>query len=112
MKKVSPALISRISMLALAGIVISSCGGSQSALDAAGIQSQRLENLWWLFFAICTFVYVVVMAVVLTALFKTKKVTAGTKPETAPDERRENKAANVVKIAVAVSVVTLFTLMI
>ena len=105
--------LSRNSMLALAGFLLSSCGGgSQSALDAAGIQSQRLENLWWLFFGICTFVYVTVIGVVLVALFRTKKVSAETQPEIAPEQARENRASNVIKIAVAITVITLFTLMI
>ena len=59
-------------LAALSATLLAACGGPQSAVDAAGIQAGRLESLWWLFFYITASVYVLVMAVLLTALFKRK----------------------------------------
>jgi len=99
-------------MLALASFLFASCGGRQSALDAAGIQAERLQDLWWLFFYITAAVYLIVMAVLLIALFRNKKVDERTPPEVEPDEARETRIGYIVKGAVAVTVVTLFALMI
>ncbi|HEY0426700.1 MAG TPA: cytochrome c oxidase subunit II [Pyrinomonadaceae bacterium] len=95
-----------------AGLICAGCRGSQSALDAGGIQSERLENLWWIFFYICATVYLIVMAILLTALFRTKKADAQTAAEIAPNPEREKRISNSVKVAVAVSLIALFALMI
>jgi cytochrome c oxidase subunit 2 len=92
--------------------ILSGCRGAQSALDAGGIQSERLENLWWIFFYICAAVYLIVMAVLLMAWYRTKKVDAETEAEIAPDADREKRLSNTVKGAVAVSLIALFALMI
>ena len=42
----------------------------QSALDAAGPNAQALERLWWLFFWICTVVYVLVVISVVIAIIR------------------------------------------
>jgi cytochrome c oxidase subunit II len=94
------------------GIILSGCRGSQSALDSAGIQSGRLENLWWLFFSICAAVYVIVMAVVLAALIRRRKGDAETAPEIAPEAKSEKRLGNTVKGAVLVTTLILFALMI
>ena len=99
-------------MLASASFLFASCGGRQSALDAAGIQAERLQDLWWLFFYITAAVYLIVMAVLLIALFRNKKVDERTPPEVEPDENRETRIGYIVKGAVAVTVVTLFALMV
>src|SRR6187551_3813994 len=48
--------------LVFTAAVITACGGNQSALDAAGIQAEQLEGLWWAFFYVTLFVYVTVIA--------------------------------------------------
>jgi cytochrome c oxidase subunit 2 len=103
-----------VSVLASAGSLLSSCDLSpkQSALHSAGIQADRLQNLWWMFFYVTAAVYVIVMAVLLVAIFRTRKVTEETAPEIKPDEQRERRAANVVKGAVAVTLIALFVLMV
>ena len=97
--------------LASASFLFLSCGGRQSAVDAAGIQAERLEDLWWIFFWVCTAVYVIVMAVLLTAFFRSKRVDSQTAPDTLPNETRENRARNTVKGAVAITLIVLFALM-
>ena len=95
-------------LAALSATLLAACGGPQSVVDSAGIQAGRLESLWWLFFGITASVYVLVMAVLLTALFKRKRATAETPPDIVPDKRRETRTANVIKAAVAVTAITLF----
>jgi cytochrome c oxidase subunit 2 len=99
-------------LLILTSLFFAACRGSQSALDAGGIQSERLESLWWIFFYVCAAVYLIVMAVLLTAWYRAKKADAETAPEIAPDTRREKRVSNIVKGAVAVTLVTMFVLMI
>jgi cytochrome c oxidase subunit 2 len=54
--------------VALCGLVLSGCGGNQSALNPAGIQASRIGNLWWLFLSVCGVVYLIVMACTLFPL--------------------------------------------
>jgi cytochrome c oxidase subunit 2 len=86
--------------------------GEQSALNSAGIQAERLESLWWLFFYICSGVYVIVMAVLIVAILRRRRASAETVPDTNPSEAGERRSGYVVKGAVAVTVVTLFALMV
>lgn len=99
-------------ILCSANFILSSCRGSQSALDSAGVQSGQLENLWWLFFGVTAAVYVIVMAVLLAALFRRKKGDAETAPEISPDAAREKRISNTIKGAVALTTIILFVLMI
>jgi cytochrome c oxidase subunit 2 len=96
----------------LAMVLTASCGGVQSAVDPAGIQSQRLANLWWTFFSICLAVYLIVMVVLTSAFFRRRRADETTVPETRPDPVRENRLSNVIKAMVGVSLVALFALMI
>jgi cytochrome c oxidase subunit 2 len=96
----------------LALFLLSGCRGSQSALDSAGVQAGRLENLWWLFFGVTAAVYVIVMAVVIIAFVRRKKADNETAPEIEPDAAREKRISNTVKGAVAVTILALFTLMV
>ncbi len=87
-------------------------GQDQSALDPAGIQADRLENLWWLFFYICAAVYVVVMAVLLAALLRRKQADPDLGPDIKPDKTSETRVGYVVKAAVGLTAVIIFALMI
>ena len=98
--------------LASASLCLDAYGQNQSALDAAGIQAQRLEHLWWVFFYICIGVYVVVMAVLLSALFKRKTPEGDIGPDVKPDQAREKRAGVVVKSAVGMTAVVILALMI
>ena len=59
-----------------------SCGGRQSAVDAAGVQAGQLESLWWLFFYVTAAVYVIVMAVLMAAFIRRQRSTNETPPDT------------------------------
>ena len=98
-------------LLASASFLFVSCGGPQSAVDAAGIQAERLENLWWLFFGVCAAVYAIVMAVLLIAFFRNRGAGSDTAPEIGQEQPGENRAEYTVKGAVAITVIILFILM-
>ncbi len=109
---------SRIGRTQLFAFVIlsSACRGSQSALDPAGLQSERLEDLWWLFFAITGVVYLIVMAVLAVAFVRARRnrklSDADTQPVLTPDPQSEKRIGNVIKGAIAVTVVILFVFMV
>lgn len=98
-------------MLASAGVIFPACGGSQSAVSAVGEQSRQLEFLWWVFFWVCTAVYLIVMAVLAIAFFRRQRARADTPPETMPDPGRERTIGNAVKAAIAVTLLVMLTLM-
>jgi cytochrome c oxidase subunit 2 len=100
------------SLFAAATLCLGAYGQNQSALDAAGIQAQRLEHLWWVFFYICVGVYVIVLTVLLAALFKRKTSNGDISPDVRPDQAREKQAGLVVKGAVGMTAVIILALMI
>jgi cytochrome c oxidase subunit 2 len=99
-------------MLSAGVFFFTSCRGSQSALDSAGVQSGKLENLWWLFFSITGAVYLIVMTILLVAYFRRQKADAETASDMSPDEKNEKNIGNVIKGAVALTTIILFALMI
>ena len=102
-----------LGILALASVLFSGCGyGNQSALNNAGVQSERLGFLWWLFLAITAVVYVVVMALLIVAFFQVRRAGANADPEIKPDPARERRVGKIIKIAVGVTAITLVALMI
>jgi len=99
--------------LAAASVFLTCCGyGNQSAVESAGIQSQRLETLWWVFLGITSVVYLIVMALLMIAFFRVRRTNAESVPEIKPDPARDKKVSNIIKGAVAITVITLFALMI
>jgi cytochrome c oxidase subunit 2 len=110
MRSENPSIF-RICLLALASFLFLSCGGRQSAVDAAGIQAERLESLWWLFFYVCGAVYMIVMVVLAAAFFRNKRAGSDIAPDIAPDASRETRVQYTVKGAVAVTLVVLFIFM-
>jgi len=99
--------------LAFASFLFSSCGyGNQSAVESAGIQSQRLATLWWVFLAITAAVYVIVMVFLIAAFVRVRRADAGSEPEIKPEPARERKVGNIIKAAVAITAIILFALMI
>jgi cytochrome c oxidase subunit 2 len=61
------------------------CAGRQSVLDPAGLQAQRLDRLWWLYFDVCAAMYVLVLVAVIAALLVYRQ--GGRTPVPHPAER-------------------------
>ena len=55
----------------------------QSALDAAGVQSARIETLWWVMFWVTTTVFLLVVGAVALAARRSRSTTASTTGESA-----------------------------
>lgn len=108
--------VSFYALLILLISLLSGCQGSQSALNPAGIQSNRIENLWWLFFIVCGAIYLIVMAVLLIAFIRSrrerKRADSETAPDITPNPEQEQRLSNIVKGAVAVSILILFVFMV
>jgi cytochrome c oxidase subunit 2 len=100
-------------MLALASVFFTACGhGDQSAVDAAGVQSERLGSLWWLFLGITAAVYIIVMVLLIIAFFRVKRANEQSEPDIYPDAGRDKRIGNIIKAAVGVTTIVLFALMI
>jgi cytochrome c oxidase subunit 2 len=84
---------------------ISGCSGIQSALDPAGLQSARINRLWWLMFWTCLVVFLTVMGALIVAMQRGRT-------QTQAGSGSERKLTNVVAGAIAVTVVILFGLMV
>ncbi|HEX8073123.1 MAG TPA: cytochrome c oxidase subunit II [Pyrinomonadaceae bacterium] len=106
---------------ALACVSAAACRrGMQSALDPAGPQARRIENLWWLFFYVCAAVFVLVMVWTLAAVYRARvrrRETATAldvtdEPELAPAPQTERALRNVVVGATALTVVILFVFLV
>jgi len=100
-------------ILASASVFFSGCGyGNQSAINSAGIQSERLSSLWWIFLGLTATVYVIVMAILIFVFFRVRRAGRESDPDIKPDQIREKKVANIIKGAVAVTALIMFVLMI
>jgi cytochrome c oxidase subunit 2 len=85
------------------------CHGNHSALDPAGQHAEAIGSTWWLYFWVCTAIYVVVVAVVFwAALFR--RQPAIEPPDL--ENRSDRGASMIVAGSVVVTVVILFVLLI
>ena len=106
--RILPALLL---LLPLAG-----CNATHVALDPRGAQADRIEGLWWLYFWLVAVVYVVTMLFVLVPAFRSHRArrneVAGDAPTTSPDGQTESKLTTRVGIALGLTAVILFVLVI
>jgi cytochrome c oxidase subunit II len=105
----------RAALAALCSLLLSGCGGVQSALDPAGPQAGRINWLWWLMLSTLSAVFLIVMCVLLVAAFRRRKPLDGESwdvPETKPDPAREQRMSRAVTAGVAATVVILFALLV
>ena len=101
--------------LVLVALGLTACDndGIQTALNPAGPQAYKLNNLWWLMFYVCSIVFVLVMIAVLLAL---KRRTADDHLTTPPiletSAEQERTMRNVVIAATTTTVAILFVFLI
>ncbi|MFN7140139.1 MAG: cytochrome c oxidase subunit II [Limisphaerales bacterium] len=71
-------------LLVLGGaMLLAGCSERQSTLHPAGPQAQRLDELWWLFFWVCTVVFILVIGVLWLAM---RRSPAGEDKTSAPTD--------------------------
>src|SRR5947208_15358812 len=86
----------------------------QSSLDPAGVQADRIHDVWTLYLSVTLTVYLIVMAVFLYAMFRRRPVgpTPGAdRPDLTPPET-ETRKAKIVAGAVGLTTVILFVFLI
>jgi cytochrome c oxidase subunit 2 len=83
---------------------------SQSALKPAGIQAERILDLWNLTLAVCSAVFAAILIACFVALLRAPRVTNSTRPELSTIESAEPGLRRSVVAATAVSAVLLFGL--
>jgi cytochrome c oxidase subunit II len=89
------------------------CSGRQSALDPAGVQAGRIGDLYWLYFAVCLVVYLIVMTFVLVGFSRRHQPDpALAAPDTNPPAPGERRKAQWVWGATAATVAILFVLLV
>jgi cytochrome c oxidase subunit 2 len=79
-------------------------GAVHSALDAAGLQASRIEELWWIFFWVSVAVFAGVAVALAIALFHRGRRTG--------DSEAERAAHRSIAIATTLTVATLFALLV
>jgi len=83
-----------------------------NALDAAGPQAAWIGQLWWLTLWLCVFVFVVVMAALAWALWRSRRASADPSPDLSPAADAERKLRLSVGAGVALSSVLLAGLLV
>ncbi len=91
-------------------VTICGCHGEHSTLDPAGLPAARLAGLTWIFIAICTGVFAIVMLFLLLALARRR--AAPVLPIISPDPRSVASIHRTIAVASAVSALTLIALLI
>jgi cytochrome c oxidase subunit 2 len=94
----------------IAALLLTACGGNQSAVSPAGIQSGHLDHLWWIFFYVTAAVYVIVMAVLVVAFLRRRRASNDTPPDS-KQPARDAGPENIIKAAVALTTVIVMALL-
>jgi cytochrome c oxidase subunit 2 len=103
---------SRVVLFLSALGLLSGCGGLQriqSAIDPAGTQAARISHLWWFIFAVCTAAFVIVIAVLSTAVSKARETPV---ENFRPVVKSESTKSGVVAAAIAVTGLCLFAFLV
>ncbi len=90
------------------------CSGPQNPLNPAGLQSDRISNLWWGYFWVTLFVYCIVILFLFYAIIRVsfrKESEADNQSEVViPSAKTENRLTVAVGTAVGFTVILLFSL--
>jgi cytochrome c oxidase subunit 2 len=100
------------------GLSFPAQASNQSALDTAGPQANRIENLWWYMFWMSTAVFLLVMVALFFAIRNGRDQRKATpnpdeanSPVLSPDPKSEKQKTRAVSLAVALTVVILFSML-
>src|SRR5215212_1099204 len=87
------------------------CSGNQSALNPAANQAGEIYRLWWIFCEVLCAIYLVVMAALVLALARKRRLQS-TEPVTSPDVKAEHRLRVAVGSSTAVTIVILFVFLV
>jgi cytochrome c oxidase subunit II len=106
--------MSRRALLLVPVALAAGCGGRQSSLDPAGEHASRISDLYWLYFAVCAVVYVVMLGFILAAFARRRTVRppAATDGILRPSGATEHRLGQWVWGGVIVTAVILFVLLV
>lgn len=102
----------RLFAILLAFPTAASAASFQNALLPAGIQAEKILDLWHVTLLICTLVFVAILAAFVYAIWRAPRANEKTAPDTSPLTNSEPGARRAVILAVATSVILLFVLLI
>ncbi|HEX8641015.1 MAG TPA: cytochrome c oxidase subunit II [Allosphingosinicella sp.] len=80
-------MLRRASLLLAAMLLLGGCDTVQSTTGSDGVQSGLFSGLFWVFLAVTTIVYLVVLAFLLAAIFRRR----GSRQDGLPDEEGESR---------------------
>lgn len=102
--------IATLPILLLAAFA-ASCHGNQNVLDAQGAQAHHIERLFWFMLIVCLVAFTLTIAAL--AFGAAKSYTSGTKPpEPFEDKQGDERAKKFVAVAIALTVIGLFSFLI
>lgn len=104
----------RLHLLLVLVFTTLSCGrpGNQDVLNSAGIQARRIENLWWLLFWVTLIVFILVMIALGKTVSRTEAAGLLREKPLSPDEHVDTRLRTGVMVAVAITIFTLFALLV
>ncbi len=105
----------RALLYTLAFLVLNACAGhQQSAVDAAGPQSDKIATLWWFFTWLLGVIFVIVMVFTLLSLMGRHRgiEQEPIEPRHRPSEQTEHRLTKIVAGATIAAVVILFVLLV
>ena len=105
-----PAATAACAVLLASTSVVAFAAGLHDVRQPAGPQAAHIHGLWLLLLAVCTCVYVAVMAALLLGLARAKRGDETTAPDVASLARDERRLRRGVGAAIGVSVVLLVVL--
>src|SRR5438105_15284060 len=101
---------SRLTLLAVSALCLSGCAGQQSALDPQGPHAAHLANLFWIFTAVCSAIWLAVMIVLLIGVMRRASLRPDPLVLDAARERRSIFVVSGAAIATALTVIALTAL--
>jgi cytochrome c oxidase subunit 2 len=97
--------------LAAGLLLLVSCHGNQAALNSKGLQAARIERLWWLIFGITVSVYVIVVAWLGTAVYRSRVSAGASEIPPLVNPEADRRMTVVVGSALGITVILLFIML-
>jgi cytochrome c oxidase subunit II len=99
--------------------LLTGCTGVESVLDPAGPQASRISRIWWLMFAVCLVIQILIIIFASIPTLRSRREQDGTggpngapRPTLDPEPNDERRMTRVVLGAVVATVVILFVFLV